>query len=117
MWNKENEFCLTFIFWISSVSKFLQLMKFSGFFLFDPTVKSLNWLNNNLRFGAGLCVKYTIVIGIFSHRGFIHLKVLMNKLMKILIVDVSKRKRFTSTFKVKPVVAVFANNLLKIQKI
>ena len=31
-------------------------MKFSQFFSFDSAVKSLNWLNNNLRFGGGLRV-------------------------------------------------------------
>ena len=56
MWNKENEFGSIFIFWISSISRFLQLMKFSGFFLFDSAVDSLNWLNNNLRFGGRLSV-------------------------------------------------------------
>ena len=32
MWNKESEFGSIFIFWISSISRFLQLIKFSGFF-------------------------------------------------------------------------------------
>ena len=54
MWNKESEFGSIFIFWISSISRFLQLIKFSGFFLLDSAVNSLNWLNNNLRFGGGL---------------------------------------------------------------
>ena len=40
MWNKESEFGSIFIFWISSVSRFLQLMKFSVFFLFDSAVSS-----------------------------------------------------------------------------
>ena len=31
-------------------------MKFSGFFFLDSAVNSLNWLNNNLRFGGGLSV-------------------------------------------------------------
>ena len=56
MWNKESEFGSIFIFWISSISRSLQLMKFSGFFLFDSAVNSLNWLNNNLGFGGGLSV-------------------------------------------------------------
>ena len=56
MWNKESEFGSIFIFWISSISRFLQLMKFFRFFLFDSAVNSLNWLNNNLRFAGGLSV-------------------------------------------------------------
>ena len=55
MCNKETKFGSISIFWISSVSRFLQLMKFSGF-LFESAVQSLNWLNNNLRFGGGLRV-------------------------------------------------------------
>ena len=35
MWNKESEFGSIFTFWISSISRFLQLMRFFGFFLFD----------------------------------------------------------------------------------
>lgn len=31
-------------------------MRFSGPFLFDSPVKSLNWLNNDLGFGVGLSV-------------------------------------------------------------
>ena len=42
MWNKESEFGSIFIFWISSISRFLQLIKFSGFFLLDSAVNSLN---------------------------------------------------------------------------
>ena len=53
MWNKESEFGSIFIFWILSISRFLQLIKFSVFFLLDSAVNSLNWLNN-LRFGGGL---------------------------------------------------------------
>ena len=56
MWNKKSEFGSIFIFWISSISRFLQLMKLSGFFLLDSTVNSLNWLNDNLTFGGGLSV-------------------------------------------------------------
>ena len=44
MWNKESEFGSIFIFWISSISRFLQLMNFSVFFLLDSLVNSLNWL-------------------------------------------------------------------------
>ena len=56
MWNKESELSSIFIFWISSISRFLQLIKFSGFFLLDSAVHSSDWLNNNLRFGGGLIV-------------------------------------------------------------
>ena len=31
-------------------------MKFSGFFVFEFAVNSLNWLNNNIRLGGGLSV-------------------------------------------------------------
>ena len=68
MWNKESEFGSIFIFWISSVSRFLQLMKFSVFFLFDSAVSSWNWLNNNLRFGGGLSVDILLSFYIFPQR-------------------------------------------------
>ena len=55
-WNKGSEFGSIFILRISSISRFLQLMKFSGFFLFDSAVNSLSWLNNYLRFSGGLSV-------------------------------------------------------------
>ena len=56
MRNKESELRSIFIFWISSILRFIQLMKFSGFFLLDSAVKSLNWSNNYLRFGGALNV-------------------------------------------------------------
>ena len=65
MWNKESEFYLVFIFWISSISRFLQLMKFSGFFLLDSAVNSLNWLNNNVRFGSELSVNILLPFACF----------------------------------------------------
>ena len=66
MWNKESEFGSFFIFWISSISRFLQLMKLSEFFLLDSAVNSLNWLNNNLRFGGGLSANILLSFVYFS---------------------------------------------------
>ena len=65
MWNKESEFGSIFIFWISSISRFFQLMTFSGFFEFDSAVNSLSWLNNNLRFGGGLRVNILLSFAYF----------------------------------------------------
>ena len=66
MWNKESKFGSIFIFWISSILRFLQLIKFSGFFLLDSAVNSLNWLNNNLRFGGGLSVDILLLFVYFA---------------------------------------------------
>ena len=66
MWNKESEFGSIVIFQISSISIFLQLMKFTGFFLLDSAVNSLNWLNNNLRFGGGLSVNILLSFVYFA---------------------------------------------------
>ena len=66
MWNKDSEFGSIFILWISSISRFLQLMKFSGFFLFDSAVNSLKWVNNNLRFGIGLSVNILLSFVYFT---------------------------------------------------
>ena len=52
----------------------------------------------------------------FSHRGFIRLRTPMNEEMKILIVEVSKRKCFSRTFMAKPRVTMVANNMLKIKR-
>ena len=41
----------------------------------------------------------------------------MDEQMKILIVEVAKRKCFTGTFKAKPEVSIIATNLLKIKNI
>ena len=41
----------------------------------------------------------------------------MDERMKILIVEVFKRKCFTGTFKTKPGVTIIATNPLKIEKI
>ena len=65
MRNKESKFGSIFIFWISSILRFLQLKKFSGF-LFDSAVNSLNWLNNNLRFGGGLSVDILLLFVYFA---------------------------------------------------
>ena len=48
MWNKESKFGSIFIFWISSISRFLQLMKFTGLFILGSVVNSLNWLNDKI---------------------------------------------------------------------
>ena len=66
MWNKDSEFGSIFILWISSISRFLQLMKFSGFFLFDSAVNSLKWVNNNLRFSIGLSVNILLSFVYFT---------------------------------------------------
>ena len=58
MRNKESEFSSIFIFWISSILRFLQLMKFSAFFLLDSAVNSLIWLNNSLKLGGELVLTY-----------------------------------------------------------
>ena len=102
MWNKESEFGSIFIFWISSISRFLQLIKFSGFFFFDSAVNSLNWLNNNLRFGGGLSVNILLSFAYFPTDVSIHFRVVMDERMKILIVEISERKCFTGIFKANP---------------
>ena len=53
-WRKEIWF--NFIFWFSSIWRFWQLMKFYELFLINSSVKWLNRLNHNLRFGGGLNV-------------------------------------------------------------
>ena len=40
----------------------------------------------------------------------------MNEEMKVLIVEVSKKKCFSGTFMAKPRVTMVANNMLKIQR-
>ena len=59
----------------------------------------------------------TIVICIFSHRAFIHFRVVVDERIKILIVEVSKRKCFTGTFKPELGVTIFATDTLKIKRI
>ena len=46
----------------------------------------------------------------------IHFKVAMDGRMKILVVEVSKRKCFTGTFKAKSGVTIVATNTLNIKK-
>ena len=48
MWNKESKFGSIFIFRISSISRFPQLMKFTGLFILGSVVNSLNWLNDKI---------------------------------------------------------------------
>ena len=48
MWNKESKFGSIFIFRISSLSRFLQLMKFTGLFILGSVANSLNWLNDKI---------------------------------------------------------------------
>ena len=87
-----------------------------GFFLLDSAVNSLNWLNNNLRFGGGLNVNI-ILLFVYFHTGFIQFRVIMYDRKKILIFEVFERKCFiTGTFKAKPGVIVIATNPLTIKK-
>ena len=80
MCNKKGEFGSVFIFWISSISRFLQLMKFYGFFLLDPPVNSLNWLNNNLNIGGELSVNILLSFEYFlSQDSFISELLYMNE--------------------------------------
>ena len=80
MCNKEGEFGSVFIFWISSISRFLQLMKFYGFFLLDSAVSSLNWLNNNLNIGGELSVNILLSFEYFlSQDSFISELLYMNE--------------------------------------
>ena len=92
-------------------------MKFSRFVLSDCDVKLLNLLNNNLRFGGGLSVNLLLSMTYFPCRGFFHLQILMNECIKILVVEVSKKKCFTGTFKPKSGVTNVSTNVLKIKKI
>ena len=51
---REREFGLELIFCMSSMFWYLQLViMFSGFLLIGSDDKSLNWLNNKLKFGSG----------------------------------------------------------------
>ena len=80
MCNKKGEFGSVFIFWISSISRFLQLMKFYGSFLLDPAVNSLNWLNNNLNIGGELSVNILLSFEYFlSQDSFISELLYMNE--------------------------------------
>ena len=91
-------------------------MKFSGFLLLDFSVNSLNWLNSNLRFGGGLSVNILLSFVYFPTEYSFISGLLLDKRMKILIVEVFKRKCFTGTFKAKPGVMIIATNTLKIKK-
>ena len=61
MRNKKSKFGSIFISWVTSISKFLQLIKLYGFFLLDSAVNLLSWLNNNLRFAGGISINILLL--------------------------------------------------------
>lgn len=96
--------------------KILQLVRFSGPFLSDSPVKSLNWLNNDLRFGVGLSVNILLpFVYVITEDLFIWKFSWTNEWMKVFVVEVSNRKCLTP--RAKLVVTIGATNLLNIQKI